>query len=143
MNRSHWLIVGVTMLLNQASFASELNITVTNIDITKGGNITVMIYGEQGFPKTHEMSLLSETKKTTNNTMNFTFDINEQELAIKVLHDENGDGKVTKNWTGIYPSDGLGFSNKQKLTFTGPPTYEKSKIMVIPGKHDVTISIIY
>lgn len=143
MNRSHWLIVGVTMLLNQASFASEFNITVTNIDITKAGNITVMIYGEQGFPKIHEMSLLSETKKATNKTMNFTFDINEQELAIKVLHDENSDGKVTKNWTGIYPKDGLGFSNKQKLTFTGPPTYEKSKIMVIPGKNDVTISIIY
>ena len=144
MNKLHLIILGVTMLFNKISFAGELNITVTNIDTTKGGNIIVMIYDkEDGFPKDHEMSLLSSTKRAQQSSLDFDFDVTSQQIAIKVLHDENGDGKVTKNWTGIYPKDGLGFSNGQKLTFTGPPNYQKSKITISPTKHHVIIPIIY
>jgi len=144
MNTLHCLILGAAMLLNQTSFTSELNITVTNIDTTKGGNIIVMIYHKkEGFPKNHEEAFFSLTQGAHESSLNFAFDVTNQELAIKVLHDENGDGKVTKNWTGIYPKDGLGFSNEQKITLTGPPNYEKSKIIISPTKHHVIIPIIY
>ncbi|MBU2917220.1 DUF2141 domain-containing protein [Psychrosphaera sp. F3M07] len=144
MNKLQWLILGVGMLLNRTSFASELNITVTNIDTTKGGNIIVFIYyREEGFPKNHDMAFLSLTKKAMDENLDFSFVIANQELAIKVLHDENGDGKVSKNWTGIYPKDGLGFSNNQKITLTGPPNYKKSKIEILPDKNHVIIPIIY
>ena len=61
--------------------------------------------------------------------MVFIFTTDRDHVAVKVHHDEDGDTKVTKNWTGIYPAEGLGFSNKQRVTFTGPPSYKKSKIL--------------
>lgn len=124
-------------------FDTELNIAVTNIDTSRGGNIVVMVYGEEGFPKDHAMALLTTTKKALTNTMVFTFLIYQPEVAIKVLHDENGDGKVTKNWTGIYPKDGLGFSNGQKIGLTGVPNYSKSKVRFIAPQSKATISIRY
>jgi uncharacterized protein (DUF2141 family) len=148
MHKFYGILLGVFMLFTSPTFATErftteLNITVTNIDTSQGGNIVVMIFGEEGFPKNHALALLTATKKVLSNTMVFTFLINQPEVSIKVLHDENGDGKVTKNWTGIYPKDSLGFSNDQKIGLTGPPNYLKSKIRFVAPKSEATISIIY
>ena len=143
MHKFYGILLGAFMLFTSPTFATELTITVTNIDTSRGGNIVVMIYGEEGFPKDHAMTLLTATKKVLSNTMLFTFLINQPEAAIKVLHDENGDGKVTKNWTGIYPKDGLGFSNGQKIGLTGVPNYSKSKVRFVAPQSEATISIRY
>ena len=142
------VLLGIFMIFTPPTFATErfeteLNITVTNINTSRGGNIVVMIYGEKGFPKDHATALLMTTKKAFSNSMLFTFLIDQPEVAIKVLHDENGDGKVTKNWTGIYPKDGLGFSNSQKIGLTGVPKYSKSKVRFIAPQSEAIISIRY
>ncbi|OKY25861.1 hypothetical protein BI291_14645 [Thalassotalea sp. PP2-459] len=123
--------------------AKEVTIEVLNIDVVRQGNIIVMIFAKEGFPKQHQQALMSQTQLVTDKTQLFTFNIKEKEFAIKVLHDENQDGKVTKNWTGIYPKEGLGFSNKQKVGFTGPPVYKKSKMSLHQAPSNISISIIY
>lgn len=137
------ILWGLMMLTTNSSLASELKIKVSNIDVNRGGNIIVMIFGENGFPKIHEKAFFIRTQSAQQEIMEFKFNLVLEELAVKVLHDENEDGKVTKNWTGIYPKEGLGFSNNQKIGLTGPPKYKYSKLLREQFKDGLNISIIY
>ncbi len=47
--------------------------------------------------------------------------------AIKVFHDENGNGKLDKNTFG-QPKEEYGFSNNARGAF-GPPDYEEAKFV--------------
>ncbi|MDO6428576.1 DUF2141 domain-containing protein [Thalassotalea sp. 1_MG-2023] len=123
--------------------AKDIAINVSNIDVSRRGNLIVMIFNENGFPKKHDQALASQTTLVTDNVHTFTFNITEKDFAIKVLHDENQDGKVSKNWTGVYPKEGLGFSNNQKIGFTGPPVYKKSKLSLHQASSNISIAIIY
>lgn len=123
--------------------ADDFTIRVSNIDVSRGGNIGVYIFGRDGFPTKHEKALHSKTLKADKNELNFTFNTDLRELAIKIHHDEDGNGKITKNWTGIIPAEGLGFSNDQKISFLGPPSYKKSKIYPDEFQKGIAIEIIY
>ena len=131
------------MLNVNVSQATEITIEVTDIDVTRGGSIVVMIFSEDGFQKIHEKALFIQKDNARLEIMEFDFDLDVNEIAVKVLHDENDDGKVTKNWTGIYPKDGLGFSNEQKVTLTGAPTYKDSKLLKYDFEDGLVISVNY
>ena len=131
---------------SEESLTSTVQVNVTGVDVKRGGEIVVMIFSKQGFPKQHSDALLSQNNKILSETMTFSFQLPTKEYteyAVKVWHDENGDGKVSKNWTGIYPKEGLGFSNGQKVTLTGPPKYNKSKLSFNDYKDGVAIAIVY
>jgi len=121
----------------------EVVIEVRGIEVERGGNIIVMLFGKDGFPKKHDKALFTQTKMATKNLMTFRFELDMEEIAVKILHDENEDGKVTKNWTGIYPKEGLGFSNDQQVRLTGPPKYNYSKLSKEHFRHGLNISIKY
>ncbi|CCN37286.1 hypothetical protein VIBNISO65_1690038 [Vibrio nigripulchritudo SO65] len=123
--------------------ANSVEIEVTGIETSRGGNVIVFIFGEQGFPKKHEQALQRQVKTELKPTMTFEFEIPQQEIAIKVLHDEDQNGKVTKNWTGIYPAEGLGFSKEQKVTLTGAPIYRKSRLEREEFSSGVSIQVVY
>lgn len=133
----------IAMTSSSITQATAINIKVTGIDVKRGGNIIVMLFSEKGFPKIHQQALATQTKHATKETLTFNFRLNKPELAVKILHDENGDGKVTKNWTGIYPKEGLGFSNGQKIGMTGPPTYKNSKLAIHQFKEGLNILVRY
>lgn len=133
----------IIMSITNISHATEVNIEVSGVDINRSGSIIVMIFTEDGFPKKHDKALLIQSDSELRETMEFEFDINIEEMAVKVLHDENNDGKVTKNWTGIYPKDGLGFSNEQKVSLSGAPIYKNSKLSKEEFEDGLTISILY
>jgi len=125
------------------AMSDELAITVKNIDFNRGGSIVVMLFSKQGFPKNHDKALALQSSKASSSELAFHFKTLPSELAVKVLHDENEDGKVSKNWTRILPAEGLGFSNKQRIGLTGPPKYIKSKIALAHFTEGLTISMIY
>lgn len=137
------LWVSIVMTNTNIALATEIKIKVTGINIKRGGNIIVMIFGEKGFPKVHKQAFSALTKRANKETLDFKFTLSINEIAVKVLHDENGDGKVTKNWTGIYPKEGLGFSNGQRISMTGPPTYNKSKLSKDQFKTELKIPVRY
>jgi len=136
-----WSMIMSIVSLN----GTELNIRVDNIDTKKGGNLSVYIFGKNGYPKVHKDALLHQIIKVEKNSENFIFEIenNIKDLSIKVHHDENSDGKVSKNWTGIYPKEGLGFSKKQEVVMFGPPNYEDSKLTLEEFREKINISLIY
>ncbi|MBL4838201.1 MAG: DUF2141 domain-containing protein [Kordiimonadaceae bacterium] len=116
------------MMATNGALADELNIRVTGIQSDRGGVLSVMMFGKDGYPKKHAKALEIKSVPADQNEIFFVFTTDRDHVAVKAHHDEDGDMKVTKNWTGIYPAEGLGFSNKRRVTLTGPPSYNKSKV---------------
>ncbi|OMH25818.1 DUF2141 domain-containing protein [Motiliproteus sp. MSK22-1] len=137
------ILWSLLMLIANSAIATELKVKVRNIDVGRGGQVIVMVFGEAGFPKDHDQAVFYEARDSLQPVMEFVFEVNMEVLAIKVLHDENKDGTVTKNWTGIYPKEGLGFSNKQKIGLTGPPKYKYSKLSKEQFMGGLDISLLY
>ncbi len=138
------LLWGSSMTLSTyTTQAAEVTVNVTGIDTDRGGDIIVMLFNEDGFPKDHQRALMLKSEPATEETLTLSFSLDTEAFAIKVLHDENSDGKVTKNWTKIYPKEGLGFSNHQRIGLTGPPSYKKPKIVVYHATINQTILIRY
>ena len=108
--------------------AENVSIRVTQIDAARGGSILVMIFGPTGYPTKHDAALAIKSRPASNEALEFDFEIERNEVAVKVLHDADGNNRVTKNWTGFIPAEGLGFSNGQRLGITGPPSYKASKL---------------
>lgn len=127
------LFVMLSSLIPQGSFAQAQNISVevSGIDVRRGGNLIVLIFAREEFPVKHEKALLSKTAQVSNERMGFTFHAplpSTAELAFKVLHDQDENNKVTKNWTGIWPAEGLGFSNGARMHAAGPPGFDDAKL---------------
>ena len=116
-------------MLNPSS-ATTIKVNVNNIDMTKGGQILVMIFQKDGFPKNHSKAVYIQSKPIKSKVITFECLVKHKEYAVKVLHDEDNNGQVTKNWTGIIPAEGLGFSNNAKISFTGPPSFKKAKLLL-------------
>ncbi|PKF56431.1 hypothetical protein CW748_09895 [Alteromonadales bacterium alter-6D02] len=127
----------------QSHSTPTFTVKVTNIDKDRGGNIMVMLFSQDGFPKVHSKALSIQTHKAESSELLFSFEQTLEEIAVKVLHDENEDTKVTKNWTGIWPKDGLGFTNQQKVTLTGPPNYKNSKVSKAQYQKGLFIAVVY
>ena len=138
-------MVLVLVLTNSANtaLAKDITIRVSQIDSSRGGNVMVMIFAEEGYPKNHDKTLMTQTRRADRLMLYFTFPIDRGEFAIKALHDEDETGTVSKNWTGMIPSEGLGFSNNARISWKGPPTYRDSRISLKSLKGPVQINIIY
>jgi uncharacterized protein (DUF2141 family) len=125
------------------AMANKLNVEVQKIEPSKGGNIIVFLYSEKGFPKVQQRALQKVVLPAKEKSVIATFEDVPDEFAIKVLHDEDEDGEVTKNWTGIIPAEGLGFSNDQTLGAFGPPKYKACKLSRDKTPEKIQINIEY
>jgi len=123
----------------------EITVIVSGIEAERGGNLMVLIFSEKGFPIEHRHALAMQSKKVTGKTMIFKFKASvTRQLAFKALHDEDSNHKVTKNWTGIIPAEGLGFSRGAKLGAFGPPDFEDAEVTRTQAlKHPITLQMIY
>jgi len=61
------------------------------------------------------------------------------DYGVAVLHDENSNGKMDKNFAGI-PLEPYGFSNNVRVTL-GPPKWEKAKFAVKGSTTEVSIEV--
>lgn len=106
-----------------------ITVTIKQIDTRRTGGLVVFTFVERGFPKQHDAALTTVIVPIDADTIQLQLMVpSAQRFAIKVLHDENGDGKVTKNWTGIVPKDGLGFSNGARIRLSAP-SFSDASIM--------------
>ena len=126
----------------------QANIYLRNIDVHRPGQIIVFVFFENGFPKDHSKALRSYKFLPEKPELIIPIEVpSRAEFAVKVLHDEDMDEMVTKNWTRYIPKEGLGFSagvtilggvltfQKAKITFTVNETIEVS--MRYPGRFGV------
>lgn len=120
---------------------NELEVTVDGIDFKRGGTVNLYIFSSAGFPTKHEEALKNYqfTVEATSHTV--VISVPNTSFALKVHHDEDDSGTITKNWTGLIPAEGLAFSSGAKLMF-GPPSY-KQAAMIYPDNDQTKLEIIY
>lgn len=135
-------LVTVCIFMSQFSMANEIQVQVSGVDANRPGNILVMLFAAAGFPKDHSKALLKLVVPAEQSVIAVKLHSVPNTFAIKVLHDENGDGRVTKNWTGVIPAEGLGFSNGARLRF-GPPRFNRAKLQRAKLTGPVSITIAY
>lgn len=127
-------IVAGSYGLSSAQSTNKLVIKVTNIESNKG-NIGVAIFNSKktflGTP------FMKDEKKAKMGEVIFELEVPNGTYTISVMHDENKDGKLEKNFMGI-PSEPYGISMEGKSRF-GPPSYSDA-VFTIADK-DVKMSI--
>jgi len=130
----------LTSFAHQTSMADNID-----IDKSRGGNLIVFIYKDENFPAEEEHAVAMRTFKVQRSTQIVTFSDNDypDELAFKVLHDEDSNEKTTKNWTGIWPYEGLGYSNDQTLGVLGAPSFDDAKVIKEEYLAGITIKLDY
>ncbi|MBQ4838556.1 DUF2141 domain-containing protein [Pseudoalteromonas luteoviolacea] len=123
--------------------ASNVQIKITDIDTNRPGQIMVMLFEKEGFPVKHDKAVQTQFHSPTEASLLVEFTTTKPEFAIKVLHDEDNSQKTSKNWTGIIPSEGLGFSNGAKISWRGPPKFNDAKLTLADIQRPISIPISY
>jgi len=120
----------------------ELALTINNIEHQRGGEMAIYVFLPEGFPIQHDKALRRHDFDVTQTDHQLVIKVPDTHFALKAHHDEDRSGALTKNWTGIIPAEGLGFSSGAKLSWRGPPSF-KDAAMMLPADGKAEISIIY
>lgn len=128
--------LGATMLAASAPTAAQaerqasLSVTVTGLRSAKGQLIACLWTDKAGFPSCEKSgTALRRRLPVTGTTMQLAFPgLAPGQYAVTVLHDEDGNGKMKRNFIGM-PAEGVGVSNNPG----GMPGYARSLITVEPG----------
>jgi len=116
-----------------------IEVTVTNIKDAKG-NIRVGLFNSEG--DFLEKVVDGKVVKSTGTEVTVVFEnLKPGEYAVSVIHDENENGELDKNFIGI-PKEGFGFGNNAMGSF-GPPGFKDAKVRVDNAKVKQVISIRY
>ncbi|RKZ98266.1 MAG: DUF2141 domain-containing protein [Gammaproteobacteria bacterium] len=123
-------------LLSHPVFAADITVTVENIKNTDGAIHIALFTATDNFPdsstRTEGMVMETEQDSVTGTFSNLP----ENDYAIAVFHDENGNGKLDKNFFGI-PKEPYGFSgNSTGLT---PPSFNEASTTL--ATDDVSLNI--
>ena len=119
----------------------KLHITIHDIEVERGGEMSVYLFLEKGFPIKHEQAIKHYRFEVSNTTQELLIEAPDQPFALKAHHDEDRSGTVTKNWTGIIPAEGFGFSSGARMRF-GPPSF-KQAAMTLPNNQATILNMIY
>ncbi|KZN55477.1 hypothetical protein N476_07045 [Pseudoalteromonas luteoviolacea H33] len=137
------IIFGVLMITTEAAIATSVQVKINGIDTRRPGQIMVMLFEDNGFPVKHKQALQTQFHSPESKSLTVEFTTAKAEIAIKVLHDEDNSQTTSKNWTGLIPSEGLGFSNGAKISWRGPPKFKDAKLSLADINTPISISIKY
>jgi len=120
-----------------------IHVKIQNIKNSTGNIACGIFESPEGFPKKFQVSAKTGIMKKIQKTQaqcNFA-DIPPGTYAIAVIHDENMNGKLDTNWTGI-PTEGYGFSNTTIDEF-GAPAFSAARFRYDGQNLNLTIKLKY
>lgn len=137
------MAVAVLTLGGEVSAAEwhRMRLAVDGIEVQRGGHVYVYLFLDDGFPIRHERAVKRYRFAAESHRHEIVIEVPDVAFALKVHHDEDGTGTVTKNWTGLIPAEGLGFSAGARLRL-GPPSF-KDAMMIWPEGGETTVTVIY
>jgi uncharacterized protein (DUF2141 family) len=128
----------------QTKDMTTLTVRVTGARNTKGKIGVTLFQDAQGFPDDASKAIRQQSVEIDPNTMSAqaTFkDLPQGTIAVSVLHDENGNGKMDKNLVGV-PKEGYGASNNPKKKKRAP-TFDEAKFSLNDSEQAIEITLIY
>ena len=134
------IILGITFAISSI-LASTVDVEVANI-ANKNGKIVIGLYNKDDNTFADVSKFYkSVTLDVYGTKVAYKFkDIPNGAYAIAVFHDENGNGKLDKNFLGI-PKEGYGFSNNIRPKLRGA-TFKESRF-VLNGDKKIVIKLGY
>ncbi|HTF96726.1 MAG TPA: DUF2141 domain-containing protein [Cellvibrio sp.] len=113
------------LMVAMPSFAHELTLKIGNIQKTDG-NLLIAIYDQQTHFDANSQWVAVQKVKVTTGPMRIVFsDLPTGHYAVKLFQDENDNGRIDMNATGI-PTEPYGFSANGGIY--GPPSFDDSKV---------------
>ena len=109
-----------------------LVLSVTGIDMKKGGNLAAAIFTRENFPKPGKQLMASEATVTSPSMELVITDVPPGDYGIAVFQDVDRNRQLKTNFVGL-PQELTGFSNDARIHF-GPPSFEDARITVIKDK---------
>ena len=118
----------------QMDKVSTIVVQLNGIKQQTGQVLLSLFNKEEGFPTQPEKAFRWSKAKVTSSSLIISFDgLPPGTYAIAVVHDENSNEVMDRNWLGL-PNEPYGISNNAAGTFT-PPKFEEAKFTVT-GKRD-------
>ena len=128
------------LLIASSVFSKEIKVNITNI-LNKNGTIYIGLFKEAEYFTVTGKEYKGISLNIDSNTLSYTFkDLDDGTYAIAVIHDENKNKELDKNFLGI-PSEGYGFSNNIRPIFRAA-TFEES-IISLKSYTELTIKLGY
>lgn len=116
----------------------RLVVVIEGIKEPKGELILAVFNNESDFLKKEFKSQKVKVDDSGKVLISFD-DLPKGNYSISVIHDENLNGKLDKNFVGI-PKEGFGFSNNKMGTF-GPPSFKDCEIVLAQDKLEINIML--
>jgi len=121
--------------------AAVLTIKVTDLRNHNGQLIFGVFRSPDGFPSESKKSIDWQIEPPDKDVVTFTAKLPPGKYAASVLHDENKNGKMDKNFAGI-PQEGYGVTNNPKPALRAA-TFKEATFTLPPEGATLTISIQY
>jgi len=131
-------------LTAQTKDTETVTVRVTGARNTKGKIGVTLFQDAQGFPDDKSKAIRQQSVEIDPNTLSaqVTFkDVPRGTFAVSVLHDENGNGRMDKNFVGM-PKEGYGASNNPKKKKRAP-TFDEAKFSLNDADQTIEIALIY
>ncbi len=145
-------LIVIGLLAGPAS-AAELRLTIKNVRSDKGEILIALYDDPKGFAHAiaHQSTrglmpdsgrLIGTSIRALPGTQSTVFtDLPPRRYAIVVIHDENDNGYLDKNFLGI-PTEGYGFGNDAQ-GFLGAPSFDAASVVVGTADASATITLRY
>jgi len=137
----------ITILFALVSFkqpntANKISVVINDLRNSKGKCIVYLYNNENGFPSNPKKALKTIASEISNGKAQVTFDnVVSGTYAISVLHDENSNGVMDKNFMGM-PKEGYGVSNNNYYKLKAA-TFEESKFSINGNEKKIIINCHY
>jgi uncharacterized protein (DUF2141 family) len=118
----------------------DLSVEISGLRNNKGTLLVSLFRNGDGFPD-DPAKAIRKTKLTMGESKIATTTFNNLpsgNYAVVVLHDENDNLRMDKNWVGL-PKEGYGFSNNARGAF-GPPGFRQASFSYT-GAKDTTVTL--
>jgi uncharacterized protein (DUF2141 family) len=117
----------------QTKGSGSLEVRIEGVSSDKGTVYASVYLSDQGFPGVKDAAFDFSSVPAQDGSVVLTFNsVPAGPIAIAVLHDENGDEKLSFNLIG-YPKEAYGFSQNPKSMF-GPPDFVEAAITLEDGE---------
>ncbi len=120
----------------------QIIVDVKNLKNQKGTVRALLYRSSQGFPDDLEQAFKMGEASATVGQVTIRFaDLPYGTYAVTLLHDENDNGEMDKNFLGI-PKEGYGFSNNAR-GLMGPPDFEETAFELNSENKQIEVSLNY
>lgn len=129
-------------VLMSAQETGTLKIEVEGLRNQQGVVNITLFDKSDGFPEDIENAFRISSTEVSGRKAVFEFkNLKPGDYAFAILHDEDKDGKMDKNFIGM-PKEGFAFSNNYRPR-AGAPSFDDARIIIGEGTHSVKAEIIY